>query len=65
MPEGEQQPPGKLIPEPAHDRVGGRGVGALEVPEHDQLELGSIGSVDVVLGGEGRGELGHWTRNRS
>jgi hypothetical protein len=65
MAECEQQPAGQLIPDAAHDRVCGRAVGALEVPEHDQLELGPVGSVHVVLGGEGSGELGHQAQARS
>ena len=50
VPEGEQQPPRELVADPADDRVGRRAVRALEVAVHDQLELGAVGAVDVVLG---------------
>ena len=52
MAEGEQQPPRHPVADPAHDRIRRRAVRALEVPVHDQLELGPLGTVDVVLGGE-------------
>jgi hypothetical protein len=31
----------------------------MEVPEHDQLELGALGAVDVILSGEWGRELRH------
>ncbi len=60
--EREQQPPGELVADPLHDREGGGAVGALEVPVHDQLQLGSVRAVAVVLGGERRRQLGQGWR---
>jgi hypothetical protein len=48
--EGEQQPFAQLVAYAPDDGVRGRAVRALEIPVHDQLELGAIGPVDMVLG---------------
>jgi len=48
--EGEQQPAGELVADPVDDRKRRGAVRALEVAVHDQLELGAVGAVDVVLG---------------
>jgi hypothetical protein len=58
VPKGEDQPPGELVAKSPDNRVGGGAVGALVVAEHDELEPGAVGPFDMVLGGEGRGELG-------
>jgi hypothetical protein len=50
MTEGEQQSARHPVADAADDWVGRRAVRALEVPEHDELELGALGAVDVVLG---------------
>jgi hypothetical protein len=56
---GEQQPTRHLVADAADDRVRRSAVRALEVPEHDQLELGALGAVDVILGREWGREFRH------
>jgi hypothetical protein len=56
--EGEEQAAGEALAHPADDRKGRGAVGALEVAEHDELELGRLRAVAMVLPGEGRVEGG-------
>ena len=48
--EGEEQATGELIADAMNDRISRGAVRALEVAVHDELELGPVGPVDVVLG---------------
>jgi hypothetical protein len=50
MSEGEEEPAGQLVADPVDDRERRRAVRTLEIAVHDQLQLGAVGTVDVVLG---------------
>jgi hypothetical protein len=47
---GEEQPADELIADPLDDWERRRAVRALEVAVHDELQLGPVGAVDMILG---------------